>query len=36
MVARVKASKDVALIAEQKLRIARLVRQVYDRSARRV
>jgi transposase len=37
-VARAKASEDAALIAAQKLRIARLERQIYgnDRSARRV
>jgi transposase len=38
MVARAKASEDVALIAQQKLRIAKLERQVYgqrsERSAR--
>src|SRR3978361_1256891 len=38
MVARAKASEDVALIAQQKLRIAKLERQIYgqrsERSAR--
>ena len=35
MVARAKASEDAALIAEQKLRIARLERQIYGRRSER-
>jgi hypothetical protein len=35
VVARAKASEDAALIAEQKLRIARLERQIYGRRSER-